>query len=308
MKRSKQNGKLVRVAPIARQSGSTKSTRGAAAGQFGRQRPTNLKEASPFRPRASYLGAGASILLWLHCAFAAAARPDCKQSGPPRQLALAFFYGALALAICGSANAAELRFREHALVAGGVVTLGDVAEIRAENTREVASLAAVSLFPAPIEGSNAYAEEILETLELRGVAVRDLVVSGSRVVAIRPAAAGKLSIRPANGATSGVSTVSAYAAFEAALAERDARLAKAAMTVQPKTTIKNDAALEPVVRRGDAVKATVVAGTVVVTTRGVAETDGAIGQLVTIRSPDRKRTFDGVVVGPQAVRVGGASR
>jgi hypothetical protein len=263
-------------------------------------------ETSLFRQRRFYRGAYASILLWLHCVFAAAARPDCKQSGPPK--ATAFFVICLFFGAYNSAGAAELRFREHALVAGGVVTLGDVAEIRAENTREVASLAAVSLFPAPIEGSNAYAEEILETLELRGVAVRDLVISGSRVVSIRPAAAGKLSIRPANGAASGVSTVSGYAAFEAALAERDARLAKAVMKAKPQTTTESNVTLEPVVRRGDAVQATVIAGTVVVTTRGVAESEGAIGQLVTIRSPDRKRTFDGVVVGPQAVRVGGASR
>jgi hypothetical protein len=216
--------------------------------------------------------------------------------------------GGLALAACGVASSAELRFRDHARVAGGVVTLGDVAEIRAENTREVASLAAVSLFPAPVEGSNAYVEEILETLELRGVAVRDLVISGSRVVAIRPAAAAKYAIKPANGGSSGVSPVSGFAAYEAAVAERDAFLANVSPTAKPRSSAVADAAPQAIIRRGDTVTATVVAGSVVVTTRGVAESDGALGQLVVLRSPDRKRTFEGVVVGPQTVQVGGESR
>ncbi|HEV7280799.1 MAG TPA: flagella basal body P-ring formation protein FlgA [Pirellulaceae bacterium] len=215
--------------------------------------------------------------------------------------------GALALASCGFAGAAELRFREQVRVAGSVVTLGDVAEIRAENTREVASLAAVNLFPAPVEGSNAYVEEILETLELRGVAVRDLVVSGSRVVAIRPAAAAQRVLKTPVVGSPRVSQVSGFAAYEAAVAERDARLTKAAANPKQPTFIR-DAAPEPVVRRGETVRATVVAGSVVVTTRGVAESDGTLGQSITLRSPDRKRTFEAVVTGPQAVRVGGESR
>lgn len=222
--------------------------------------------------------------------------------------ALSLLFSALALAICGTANAAELRFREHARSAGSFVTLGDVAEIRAANTREAASLAAVSLFPTPVEGSNAYVEEILETLELRGVAVRDLVVTGSRVVTIRSAALGKYAVKPANGATSGVSPVSGYAAYEAAAAERRAFSAKESLNAKPRTTAASDIVPDPVVRRGETVRATVLAGSVVVTTRGVAASDGAIGQVVTIRSPDRKRAFDGVVIGPQAVRVGGASQ
>lgn len=215
--------------------------------------------------------------------------------------------GFLSLLACGFANAAELRFRDQARVAGSVVTLGDVAEIRADNTREVASLAGVSLFPAPIEGSNAYVEEILETLELRGVAVRDLIVSGSRVVAIRPAATGVRVVKPPVAGPSGVAPVSGFAAYEAAVAERNAFLANVSPASKSRSRAVADAAPQPIVRRGEPVTATVLAGSVVVTMRSVAESDGALGQSVTVRSPDRKRTFEGIVVGPQAIRVGGGS-
>lgn len=207
-------------------------------------------------------------------------------------------------------DAAEIRFRETANVAGSVVTLGDVAEIRGGNTQETVSLASVSLFPTPVEGSNAYAEEILETLELRGVAVRDLIVTGSRVVAVRPVAGAKSIARPRASSAPSILPTSAtvptggFAAYEAAVVERDARLANAPTSAAPRTVVRDEEP-KPVVRRGEPVQATVVAGAVVVTTRGVAESDGALGQRVTIRSLDRKRTFDGVVVGPQSVRVGG---
>lgn len=62
----------------------------------------------------------------------------------------------------------------------------------------------------------------------------------------------------------------------------------------------------PLVVRGQLVTLTSIDGPVSVVTTGKAASDGLLGEVVTVRSADNKRvTFDGIVVGPGHVELGG---
>ena len=87
----------------------------------------------------------------------------------PRTRILTIVLATVALAPA-CAHAAEIQLRSECHVRGSVVTLGDVAEISGGDAREVATLAAIELFPAPSTGQRfVRVREIQDLLLMRGV-------------------------------------------------------------------------------------------------------------------------------------------
>ncbi len=86
----------------------------------------------------------------------------------------------------GSAEAAELRLRAQCQSRGGLVTLGDVAEIFATDPRQAETLAALELFPAPAASHQRFVRirEIQDLLLSRGINLAEHRFSGSSRVAI----------------------------------------------------------------------------------------------------------------------------
>jgi len=84
------------------------------------------------------------------------------------------------------AEAAELRLKQQCTVGGGVVTLGDVAEIFDVDAKTVEDLSAVQLFPAPAPSGRRFLRlrEIQDLLLLQGVDLREHRFSGSSQVSI----------------------------------------------------------------------------------------------------------------------------
>lgn len=85
-----------------------------------------------------------------------------------------------------SAQAAELRLRAQCQSQGGLVTLGDVAEIFAADRQQADALAAVELFPAPSTARQRFVRlrEIQDLLLLRGINLTEHRFSGSSQVAV----------------------------------------------------------------------------------------------------------------------------
>lgn len=87
------------------------------------------------------------------------------------------------------------------------------------------------------------------------------------------------------------------------IGQRAKRFISAGTTIDPNT-------LEsvPLVARGQVVTLTVVSGAVRIVTTATATKEGRLGEIITVRSANRRRTeFDAVVIGPSAVRIGGGS-
>ena len=64
----------------------------------------------------------------------------------------------------------------------------------------------------------------------------------------------------------------------------------------------------PLVQRGQLVTLTSEVGGIKVTTTAKAAEAGLLGEVITVRAVDNKRVeFDGVVIGPGAVRIGSGS-
>ncbi|MBI3464531.1 MAG: flagellar basal body P-ring formation protein FlgA, partial [Planctomycetes bacterium] len=78
-------------------------------------------------------------------------------------------------------SAAEVRFREECHCAGGVVRLGDVAEIIAADPQEAAALAQIELFPAPPPGEKRFvrAQQIQDQLLLSQINLAHHRLSGA---------------------------------------------------------------------------------------------------------------------------------
>ncbi len=94
-----------------------------------------------------------------------------------------------------AAAAADIRLRAEAVPAGPVVTLGDVAEVLANDAEQAARLRAIELFPGPAAGAERFVRvrEIQDLLLLRGVNLAEHQLSGASQVIVRG------SERPANG-------------------------------------------------------------------------------------------------------------
>lgn len=113
------------------------------------------------------------------------------------------------LLLTAQAAAAEIQLRARAEATGRVVTLGDVADVLAAESGSGESLAEVELFPAPPQGQSrtVAAEEIRDTLALRGMNMARHRLSGAPKVVVAAAAATK----PRSTATSVNASAQAHA-------------------------------------------------------------------------------------------------
>lgn len=95
--------------------------------------------------------------------------------------------------MCGIGHAAEFRLRNRCQSRGPLVTLGDVAEIVAVDSRQAASLGAIELFPAPASSRQHYLSlrELQDLLLSRGVNLSEHRFSGANQVAVEAASAGE---------------------------------------------------------------------------------------------------------------------
>ena len=92
-----------------------------------------------------------------------------------------------ALFAAGSLAAGEIILKSSADIAGNVVMLSDVADIRSEDARERARLSSIDLSPAPGPGGtlSLRAREIQDILALRGFSEKELPVTGASRVTIK---------------------------------------------------------------------------------------------------------------------------
>lgn len=91
----------------------------------------------------------------------------------------------LLLCVAALAEATEIKLREQCDCASGLVMLEDVAEIAAGKA-EGLGIGRVVLFPAPQGGEQRIVNrrQVLDILHLRGVATRDLRITGANVVRV----------------------------------------------------------------------------------------------------------------------------
>jgi len=118
----------------------------------------------------------------------------CNES-KTRRTAIRWISAALAgFVIAQGARAADIRLRAEAVPAGPVVTLGDVADVLANDGDQAARLRAIELFPGPAAGAQRFVRvrEIQDLLLLRGVNLAEHQLSGASQVIVRG------SDRPAN--------------------------------------------------------------------------------------------------------------
>jgi flagella basal body P-ring formation protein FlgA len=90
------------------------------------------------------------------------------------------------LCVADRGAAAEFRLRPQCTSGGAVVTLGDVAEIFAAEPQQVATLAAVELFPAPAASRQRFVRvrELQDLLMLRGLNLAEHSFSGASQVTV----------------------------------------------------------------------------------------------------------------------------
>lgn len=95
----------------------------------------------------------------------------------------------MALGAATFVGAAEIQLSATAQVEGGLVLLGDVAEVFTNDTAEAAELENIELFPVPALGNKRYVRlrEIQDVLELRGVSLARHTFSGASQVTITAA-------------------------------------------------------------------------------------------------------------------------
>ncbi len=123
-------------------------------------------------------------------------RKELSSRSPARREWRRHVRTALEIAVClaaaawgRGATAAELHLRSQATAGGALVTLGDVAEIRAADAATGDALAAIELFPAPAPGSQRFlrVRELQDLLVLRGVDLAAHRLTGAAQVAIHGA-------------------------------------------------------------------------------------------------------------------------
>ena len=83
-----------------------------------------------------------------------------------------------------SAEAAEVRLRDRAVIYGSLVRVSDIAEVAAPDAEQTAMLSAIELMPAPARGQKKIvtARQLQELLELRMADAADLRISGAAAV------------------------------------------------------------------------------------------------------------------------------
>lgn len=107
----------------------------------------------------------------------------------PRKFQQIVMYFAVVISASYSADAAELIVKTSCDVAGPLVTLGDVAEVRASSASEGEALRSARLFPAPSPGAVRWlrVRELQELLALQGIELASLRIRGAARVEIRRA-------------------------------------------------------------------------------------------------------------------------
>lgn len=114
----------------------------------------------------------------------------CCSVGKALRAAIRWVSAAVAgLVISQCAAAADIRVRAEAVPTGPVVTLGDVADVLANDAEQTARLRAIELFPGPAAGTQRFVRvrEIQDLLLLRGVNLAEHQLSGSSQVVVRGA-------------------------------------------------------------------------------------------------------------------------
>lgn len=92
----------------------------------------------------------------------------------------------IALLAASSSQAADLVLRERATQQGAIIRLGDLADISASSSTEVAGLANTPLLPSPAAGTQQFlnVSQVRELLVARGIPVNQLNFRGASVIAI----------------------------------------------------------------------------------------------------------------------------
>jgi flagella basal body P-ring formation protein FlgA len=114
-----------------------------------------------------------------------------------------FFLAVLALHAAAAASAADVTLREKAAPRGPIVTLGDLAEVRAEVDSTAKVLADTPLMAAPAPGSRQHlrAAQVRDLLSASGVNVRELRFAGAQAVTLLTPEAGLPAADSASTAT-----------------------------------------------------------------------------------------------------------
>ncbi|WP_254506922.1 flagellar basal body P-ring formation chaperone FlgA [Anatilimnocola floriformis] len=104
-----------------------------------------------------------------------------------RHISQTCLYTLLLLASQAAADAADIQFRSEAVVARGIVRLGDVAEVTTSDATEARLLEGIALVPAPSPDVPKLLkrQEVQQLLQLSGVSLREHRFSGSEVTQIR---------------------------------------------------------------------------------------------------------------------------
>lgn len=144
----------------------------------------------------------------------------------------------LLLLLATSADAAVLRFRSTAQVSGGVVRVGDVADVTGGDELELSRLRAITLVPAPAEGQTLRVnyELVQNRLSAQGVNISDIEFAGRSVVTVSGSAEDKPTVSriqrvsATSDSTVDVAQRRLSTAINEYLGRIEARLAKAAIT------------------------------------------------------------------------------
>lgn len=178
------------------------------------------------------------------------------------------------LLLTASAEAIEVDLRPQCQPRGPVVTVGDVASVKAADPGQAAALAAIELFAAPAPGQCRILRfrELQDILLARQVNLVDVRVSGASEVLIG----------------TGVPVV-----------ERP----KQATAEAPRQAAPEQPAEPPLVRRGEMVTVFARSAGVRVRTTARAYDDGALGEQIIVESPANRKKYVARVTGPQEAEV-----
>lgn len=190
-------------------------------------------------------------------------------------------------------GAAEIHLLRSGEATGEAVLLGDVADIACDDETEAASLRQTEICPAPLVGRARKLSlgEVREALARQGINVSECKFYGASRIEVT--ASGEMTKAPKPIAKAATVQKSSFAKDEAS-GEKERNELRSPEDAKPLMLVK----------RGEAVALTVRAAGVKVSTAAVAQTDGAEGEMIVVRSAaDRKKTFLARVVGPQAVEM-----
>jgi flagella basal body P-ring formation protein FlgA len=243
-----------------------------------------------------------------------------------------FLWVALGVLLPMPLLAAEIQLRARCQPQRPVVTLGDIAEVRAADPAQAAALSAVELFPAPAgRPRTVRVRELCDLLVIRQVALAEHRFSGASEVTVLAAASPEPAPKPAAvepRRTGEVVVAVAPIAKGAVVRASDVRVEPAASVeiqragcssldeVVGKESLRSipaGAVIPPeslraplMVRRGDVVAVLARGAGVRVRTTARAQDDGAQGDPITVESLLNRQKFTVRVTGPRETELEGA--